>query len=69
MYVVVTLLVSIVVCFLSTDTESTKKLLSVLKIFWHYISFFAVLGFELRAYTLSHPPTLSCEGFFRDSVS
>jgi hypothetical protein len=31
--------------------------------------FFAVLGFELRAYTLSHSTTLFCDAFFLDRVS
>jgi hypothetical protein len=33
---------------------------------------FVVLGFELRAYTLSHStsaPSLFCDGFFRDKFS
>jgi hypothetical protein len=31
-----------------------------------WVSFFAVLGFELRAYTLSHStsPPFFCDGFF-----
>jgi hypothetical protein len=37
-----------------------------------HLSFFffsVVLELELRAYTLSTPPTLFCVGFFRDGVS
>jgi hypothetical protein len=31
-------------------------------------SFMVALGFELRAYTLSHSPALYCDGFFWDSL-
>jgi hypothetical protein len=31
--------------------------------------FFAVLGFELRAYTLNHSTRPFCGGFFQDRVS
>jgi hypothetical protein len=30
---------------------------------------FAILGLELKAYSLSHSPALFCEGFFWDRIS
>jgi hypothetical protein len=38
-------------------------------LFFSFFFFFVVLGFGLRAYTLSHPPALFCDGFFQDQFS
>jgi hypothetical protein len=37
--------------------------------FFFFFFFFAVLGFELRAYTLSHSASPFCDGFFQDRIS
>jgi hypothetical protein len=37
--------------------------------FFFFFFFFAVLGLELRAYTLSHSTSPFCDGYFRDRVS
>jgi hypothetical protein len=34
-------------------------------IHYDFFFFFAILGFELRAYTLNHSTALFCEGFFK----
>jgi hypothetical protein len=38
-------------------------------LFLFFFFFPVVLGFELRAYTLSHSTSPFCDGFFQDRVS
>jgi hypothetical protein len=37
---------------------------AAISFFLSFFFFLPVLGLELRAYTLSHPPDLYCDGFF-----